>query len=393
MEALKRPFTFDRVVRILFTVICVVAALWIINYLKGVLLPFIVACLLAYLIDPFVKFNQRWMHLKSRVFPTIFTLIEIAVVITAFFWFFIPYITHEISDMIVMLKKYTQTQMNVPYLPTEVHTYIKKYIDINQLSTLLTKEQWMKLFTSVANSTWSVVGGTLSVILSILSWFIVLLYLVFILIDYDRLMGSFKKAVPVKYRKGTYKIFHDVESSMQHYFRGQALVSFFVGISFCIGFSIINLPLAIVMGIIIGILNMVPYLQLASIPFVAFLCLVSTVTTGQNFWALFGEAIAVYCISQLIQDLFLTPKIMGKFMGLNPAVIFLSLSLWAYLLGFIGLIIALPLTTLLISYYDQYVIHDGERNSNTLNPPGGHDKKEVADGNVSESGISEKADN
>ncbi|MCH4156866.1 MAG: AI-2E family transporter [Muribaculaceae bacterium] len=393
MEALKRPFTFDRVVRILFTVICVVAALWIINYLKGVLLPFIVACLLAYLIDPFVKFNQRWMHLKSRVFPTIFTLIEIAVVITAFFWFFIPYITHEISDMIVMLKKYTQTQMNVPYLPTEVHTYIKKYIDINQLSTLLTKEQWMKLFTSVANSTWSVVGGTLSVILSILSWFIVLLYLVFILIDYDRLMGSFKKAVPVKYRKGTYKIFHDVESSMQHYFRGQALVSFFVGISFCIGFSIINLPLAIVMGIIIGILNMVPYLQLASIPFVAFLCLVSTVTTGQNFWALFGEAIAVYCISQLIQDLFLTPKIMGKFMGLNPAVIFLSLSLWAYLLGFIGLIIALPLTTLLISYYDQYVIHDGERNPNTLNPPGGHDKKEVADGNVSESGISEKADN
>jgi predicted PurR-regulated permease PerM len=393
MEALKRPFTFDRVVRILFTVICVVAALWIINYLKGVLLPFIVACLLAYLIDPFVKFNQRWMHLKSRVFPTIFTLIEIAVVITAFFWFFIPYITHEISDMIVMLKKYTQTQMNVPYLPTEVHTYIKKYIDINQLSTLLTKEQWMKLFTSVANSTWSVVGGTLSVILSILSWFIVLLYLVFILIDYDRLMGSFKKAVPVKYRKGTYKIFHDVESSMQHYFRGQALVSFFVGISFCIGFSIINLPLAIVMGIIIGILNMVPYLQLASIPFVAFLCLVSTVTTGQNFWVLFGEAIAVYCISQLIQDLFLTPKIMGKFMGLNPAVIFLSLSLWAYLLGFIGLIIALPLTTLLISYYDQYVIHDGERNPNTLNPPGGHVKKEVTDRNASESGISEKADN
>jgi predicted PurR-regulated permease PerM len=117
------------------------------------------------------------------------------------------------------------------------------------------------------------------------------------------------------------------------------------------------------------------------------------VTTGQNFWALFGEAIAVYCISQLIQDLFLTPKIMGKFMGLNPAVIFLSLSLWAYLLGFIGLIIALPLTTLLISYYDQYVIHDGERNSNTLNPPGGHDKKEVTDSNASESGISEKTDN
>jgi predicted PurR-regulated permease PerM len=139
----------------------------------------------------------------------------------------------------------------------------------------------------------------------------------------------------VKYRKGTYKIFHDVESSMQHYFRGQALVSFFVGISFCIGFSIINLPLAIVMGIIIGILNMVPYLQLASIPFVAFLCLVSTVTTGQNFWALFGEAIAVYCISQLIQDLFLTPENHGQIYGIEsrsniPVTLIVGISAWIY---------------------------------------------------------------
>ena len=64
---------------------------------------------------------------------------------------------------------------------------------------------------------------------------------------------------------------------------------------------------------------------------------------------------AVYIIVQCIQDLFLTPKIMGKAMGLNPAIILLSLSVWGTLLGFIGLIIALPLTTLLLAYYDQYI--------------------------------------
>ena len=58
---------------------------------------------------------------------------------------------------------------------------------------------------------------------------------------------------------------------------------------------------------------------------------------------------------QLIQDFFLTPKIMGKAMGLNPAIILLSLSVWGTLLGFIGLIIALPLTTLLMAYYDNYI--------------------------------------
>ena len=64
----------------------------------------------------------------------------------------------------------------------------------------------------------------------------------------------------------------------------------------------------------------------------------------------------VYVIVQCIQDLYLTPKIMGKAMGLNPAIILLSLSIWGALLGFLGLIIALPLTTLILSYYDLYVI-------------------------------------
>ena len=71
---------------------------------------------------------------------------------------------------------------------------------------------------------------------------------------------------------------------------------------------------------------------------------------------IFWESMAVYVVVQAIQDLYLTPKIMGKSMGLNPAIILLSLSIWGSLLGFMGLIIALPLTTLLISYYSLYVI-------------------------------------
>ena len=80
------------------------------------------------------------------------------------------------------------------------------------------------------------------------------------------------------------------------------------------------------------------------------------VADGVDFWVIFWEAMAVYVVVQCIQDLILTPKIMGKAMGLNPAIILLSLSIWGSLLGFMGLIIALPLTTLLLSYYDLYVV-------------------------------------
>ena len=78
---------------------------------------------------------------------------------------------------------------------------------------------------------------------------------------------------------------------------------------------------------------------------------------------------AVYLIVQCIQDMILTPKIMGHAMGLNPAIILLSLSIWGALLGFLGLIIALPLTTLVLSYYDLYVVRYPEmKHDNQIGP-------------------------
>ena len=82
--------------------------------------------------------------------------------------------------------------------------------------------------------------------------------------------------------------------------------------------------------------------------------------TGHNFWMIFGGALLVFIIVQIITDMIITPKIMGKAMGLNPAMLLLSLSIWGALLGFIGLIIALPLTTIIIAYWKRYVTKDEE---------------------------------
>ena len=169
-------------------------------------------------------------------------------------------------------------------------------------------------------------------------------------------MLSFKQLVPHSRRRQVYHIGRDIKNAMNRYFRGQALIAFLVGVMFSIGFLVIGLPMGVVLGLFIGLLNMVPYLQLVSLPITALLCLVWTVSTGGDFWLIFWEAMAVYVIVQCIQDLFLTPKIMGSAMGLNPAIILLSLSVWGALLGFMGLIIALPLTTLLLSYYNMYII-------------------------------------
>jgi predicted PurR-regulated permease PerM len=106
----------------------------------------------------------------------------------------------------------------------------------------------------------------------------------------------------------------------------------------------------------IGLLNMVPYLQLLGFVPTILLAIVKAADTGQNFWVILLLALVVFAVVQMIQDTFLTPKIMGHVTGLNSAIILLSLSVWGSLLGILGMIIALPLTTLLISYYQKYVI-------------------------------------
>ena len=368
----QKKYDFDRVVRMVLTLISVGVGVWLVNYLSPVLMPFVVGFILAYLIEPLVEWLQRKAHISNRALAVVVALIIVIALITGLCWLIIPYLIDEFGAMSKQLAAYAKSSLRVPYIPAEVNEFIQRYLDIEKINEIFSKQQWMDIINKTLSGAWSVLGGTMSVILSIVSWFIVLLYMFFILLDFNKLSRAFKAAIPAKYRRMALRIFGDVADTMSRYFRGQAAVSFFVGVIFAIEFYIIGLPMAIAFGLFVGLLNMVPYLQLISIPIAAFLCLVATAATGGSFWVMFGWVILAYIICQVIQDMVLIPTIMKSQMGLNPAIIFLSLSLWVYVLGFIGLIIGLPLTTLIISYYCEYVLHQP-------NPLHKNDKKKKAD--------------
>lgn len=352
----RQPYTFDRVVRISFSVIGIIAALYILDALKGVLLPFFVACLISYMLEPIVKWNMRLIHVRSRFLPVVLTLLETMLVIGIFLMFFFPYLVTEAEQMADMVKTYASTKMEIPYISGPIYDFLKENLDFDSISRLLTPEEWKEIIRTALTSSWNFLSSGLAFIIGALSWLIVILYVLFIMLDYERIMLSFKQLVPYPHRRQIFHIGRDIERAMNRYFRGQFFISMIVGVLFSIGFVIIGLPMGVVLGLFIGCLNMVPYLQLISLPITAVLCIVSTVSTGGDFWVIFWESMAVYLIVQCIQDLILTPKIMGKAMGLNPAIILLSLSVWGALLGFMGLIIALPLTTLLLSYYNIYIV-------------------------------------
>ncbi|MEG1581308.1 MAG: AI-2E family transporter [Bacteroidaceae bacterium] len=355
---LDKKITFDSFVRSSVTVVAFALIIYALNYMSSVLIPFFIAWIIAYMINPLVEFFQYKLRFKSRVLCILITLLLIVGIITGLILLSIPRIVEDSLHLKNIAMQFLQHGTNNSSIPQDIERFIHNNMEGVRFDHILKQEDVIEAIKSTLPKIWSLFYRTADVMFSLLSSLITLLYLFFILKDYDRLSKDWINYIPKKHRPFASALIGDVEHGMNSYFRGQALVALCVGILFSIGFLIIGFPMAIGLGLFIGFLNLVPYLQLIGFVPTIFLALLKAADTGQNFWGILACAVGVFCVVQLIQDLLLTPKIMGKIMGLSPAAILLSLSIWGYLLGIIGLIIALPLTTLIMSYYHRYVIKE-----------------------------------
>lgn len=356
----NKPFTFDRVMRIVFGIALISGLVYLVTLLRNALLPFLIAWLLAYMMQPFVKFFQCKLGLRSRVLSIMALLVSMLLIITLLVVMVVPSISAEADKTIELLRTHDPGEGHIPFIPQAWLEYLEANVDFTQLMDYLNKDNLLKAIKQIAPQVWSFLSNTFSVLLSITIVFMILLYFIFILLDYEKIANGWPQLIPGKYRPFVEGLVEDVEYNMNRYFRGQALIALCVGVLLAIGFKIIDFPLAVTLGLFIGVLNMIPYMQTIGIIPMLILALLRSAETGENFWIIFGLALLVLGIVQMIQDLFLTPRIMGKAMGLNPAIILLSLSIWGTLLGFIGLIVALPLTTLCLSYYKRFILQDGK---------------------------------
>ena len=359
---LEKEITFDRVVRWLIAALVMTAIVLLINRLSSVLLPFFVAWIMAYMIYPFVLFLQHKCRLKNRVLSIIVALLVVLAVLTLAIYLIVPPIITESTRMAGLISVYFKDTFASSELFGNVQVMLQSYASDDSLLNLLQHSGVVDLARNIVLRAWEFLSGTLNFAIGLLGSLIVLLYLFFILMDYEKISNGWSRFIPAAQRPFAEMVAQDVKNGMNAYFRGQSLIALIVGILFSIGFLIIDFPMAIGLGLFIGFLNLIPYMQtLGFIPTII-LALVKAADTGQNFWIILLSAFIVFAVVQTIQDVILTPRIMGHVMGMNPAIILLSLSIWGSLLGIIGLIIALPLTTLLISYYRRFVLKetDGE---------------------------------
>ena len=354
----RKKITFDRFIRVTILILGIIGALMLINRLRGVLLPFFIAWVVAYMLYPLVKFFQYKLRFKSRGISILCALVTISIIGVTLSYLLIPPLIAETVKVKNLLLFYLNNGIqDGAHIPQNLSVFIKENIDFQMITNLLDEENLIEAIKEGIPKVWAILSESVYIIFNILTFFIIILYIVFILIDYESIAEGWIHLLPKKYHMFAEGLVDDIQVGMNKYFRGQALVATCVGVLFSIGFLIIDFPLAIGLGLFIGFLNLVPYLQVVGFIPTVLLAILKTADTGGNFWVIFGGALVVFAVVQIIQDSFIVPKIMGKITGLNPAIILLSLSIWGSLMGLVGLIIALPLTTLLLSYYRRFIIN------------------------------------
>ena len=353
----NKEITFDKFIRWTGTALLILVVLYVVNYLSSVLLPFFIAWFLAYLLYPLVIFVQNKLHVKVRAVAIIITMIVVFAVIAGVIYLIVPPMIEQFSTLSDILSKWVNGQTH-----NSIQGVVRDWVTNNQraIERFLQSKDFTDALKTAMPKLFAFLGQTANIVISIVASMITLLYMFFILLDYEYLTENRIRIFPMKQRPFWRDLSKDVARELNNYIRGQGLVALCMGIMFCIGFSIIDFPMAIGMGILIGLLDLVPYLHTFALIPCAFLAMLKAASTGQSFLLVFGMVIALFCIIQVITDMIVTPKIMGKAMGLNPAILLLSLSVWGALLGFIGLIIALPLTTLIMAYWQRYVTKEKE---------------------------------
>ena len=372
---MTRYWNLDRVMRFLKFLVLFTVGILLVYYLRGVLFPFFAAFLMAYIVNPVVNWLET--KVKHRVIAVVIVILVAGLVIGGALRLFIPMVINEIQNLGILIAKMfndSEWSSRIAHLmPGGLFDTIHSLISWDQLAVAMQRLDFWSEVQTIAGKVLPGAWGVLSYTGTIVLWFsgaaVIFMYLVFIMLDMPKLRRGVLTLIPEKFKVRASSFARETDQFMGTYFRAQSLVALTVGILYAIGFGIMGLPMGVAFGLFSGALNMIPYLQLTTIPLALLLAVVHALNTGMPFWEVALIVGAIYLVVQIIQDFFLVPRIVGGSMNLPPVGIILSLSIWGKLLGFLGLLVAIPFTCLCLVYIQKLPKHDDDDASDLPEPP------------------------
>ncbi len=344
------PTTKNILIFIFFAIIC-----FLIYYLYHVIAPFLIALVIAYILNPAVRFLTNKKFSRNWAVMMVFIL-----GISIFILFVVPFLYSMISqatDMGLKLKNLDTTKINKQY--SEVETNIKGKLKVwfpeykDNLSEIFlnTKIQeylseavvWTKdgLMT-LSGKILSVIGNTFT---GMFNLFFVPILVFYILLDMDDIFEGFKKLIPPNSRKRTLEILSKIDVQLSAMLRGQFIENFIFALLMTLGFALSGLKACLFLGPISGVANFIPYLGGFFSAILAFFAAITQVSeSGAGLWI--GIIITI-TIAQIIDVWYLQPYVVGEKAGLHPLTIMLALTIAGSIAGIVGMLLAVPVTVII----------------------------------------------
>jgi len=354
----------NRWVKLVLALLCVWGVGYLVYALRSILVPFGLAVVMAYILNPVVDL----LHAKLR-WPRLAVVLALVGVFTVLLLGAVGlgvYYTVRTVERVVpaaekALKQTAQpadaggrVEAALESIPNELRVQIEQAIE--QLPETIRKH-FKVISASLLKGVGAVFAALLGFVLASFSFVLFFVVTAYVLVDLPALEEGVRDLLPVRYRKTILRITAAIDRDVHAFFRGQILVALALGGIYSVGLLICGVDFALLIGVIAGLANIVPYLGIAVglTPALLF-----SLVPYHGPWAPLG-VVATFVIGQTIEGFFLTPRIVGKNVGLHPVVVILAIMIFGQLLGFLGIIFAVPLAAAakvllgeLVRYYKDY---------------------------------------
>lgn len=336
--------------RLIVGILIAAVAIWFVYLLRQVLTPVFIALLLAYLLDPLMdRFEQRGVNRTLAILLTGGALILILGMILAFL---LVQAQKEILLLYQSLPDYITRIQNTAIPFIEEHFGIHIPVTSAEITEKI-KEQIAKINPETLKPLTALLGKITSSTIALIGWLVGLLiipvFLFYFLRDWDVYKARISELLPLAHRAAILEKAEKVDAILGAFIRGQLIVCTILAVLYSIGLLLVGINLAVLIGVSAGVLFIVPYL--GTILGIVAATIMALLEFGFA-WQVFG-AWGVFAVVQFLEGYFITPKIVGRQLGLSPVVVIFSLLVGANLLGIIGMLIAVPVAAVCNVFFQE----------------------------------------
>ena len=317
------------------------AAAWLLTALAPVLTPFVLAAVLAYALHPSVvrmaRYNiPKWLGAGVALVVLLVVVLALSLLVVPVVTKQLPLLREQIPALFV--------QFNNWVTPLAARFGLSLNVDVDMvrqtLRTMLAGHE-SDLIQTVATSL-RIGGSALLAVLGNLVLTPIVAY--YLLLDYERVLDKAMLAVPARWREQVQRFFTDVDHMLGQYLHGQALVMLVLAVFYVVALAMVGLELALPIGLFTGLAVFVPYLGFG---LGLVMALLAAALQFQDATGVLWVA-AVYGAGQVFESLWLTPRLLGERIGMHPITVIFALMAFGHLFGFVGVLIALPASAVLL---------------------------------------------